>query len=81
MDTILLHGRSRDGPYPLLHKPSTSCLRHHLGNPSPAIISSVLRDHKLMFVKEYSESVCDACQKTKSQLPYPRSTSVSFAPL
>jgi len=43
----------------------------------------VLNKNKLPFVPESNkESICDACQKGKShQLPYPKSTSVSRAPL
>ena len=83
----------RGGLYPLKSFPNkqahgvtklpSSRWHSHLGHPSATIVHQVLNKNKLTFVPESNkESVCDACQKGKShQLPYPKSTSVSRAPL
>ena len=83
----------RGGLYPLKLFPNkqahgvtklpSSRWHSHLGHPSATIVHQVLNKNKLTFVPESNkESVCDACQKGKShQLPYPKSTSVSRAPL
>jgi hypothetical protein len=54
-----------------------------LGHPSFKIVSRVLRDHELPSVSNKNVThVCDACQQGKShQLPFPKSVSVSKAPL
>ena len=93
----LLHGRCRNGLYPLSSAPissgrhalgatkiSPSRWHDRLGHPSSAIVQHVLRHNQISFSsKELNkEGVCDACQQGKShQLPYPNSSSISKAPL
>ena len=86
----ILRGRCRDGLYPLsskqafgINKPSTTRWHSRLGHPSYEIVQRVLSQNKLPSSKDDSANfVCDACQKGKShQLPYPKSSSVSSAPL
>jgi hypothetical protein len=63
-------------------KPLASLWHHRLGHASTPVVQQVLSRHKLSFVKESNNNVCNACQQGKShQLPYPRSTSVSTSPL
>jgi histone deacetylase 1/2 len=90
---ILLEGRCVDGLYPL--PPSSSSSRRQafgiqssshwhrrLGHPSLVVVQQILRDNEIQFSESNKGSVCDACQKAKShQLPYPKSSSVSSAPL
>jgi histone deacetylase 1/2 len=91
---VLHRGRCEGGLYPFKSESNkqahgaaikTSSSRWHcrLGHPSSPIVRQILSDNKLSFVQESNNaSVCDACQKGKShQLPYPRSTSISNAPL
>ena len=54
-----------------------------LGLPSSVIVKQVVNKGNLLLSdSQVSESVCEACQCAKShQLPYPKSTSVSHAPL
>ena len=54
-----------------------------LGHPSSIIVKQVVNKDKLSLShSQNSESVCEACQCAKShQLPYPKSNSVSHAPL
>ena len=54
-----------------------------LGHPSYSITQHVISQNNLPCSSESNkQSVCDACQKAKShQLPYPKSTSISSAPL
>jgi hypothetical protein len=54
-----------------------------LGHPSSVIVKQVVNKGNLVLSHIQSEeSVCDACQCAKShQLPYPKSTGVSHAPL
>jgi len=54
-----------------------------LGHPSYSITQHVISQNNLAFSSESNKQpVCDACQKAKShQLPYPKSTSISSAPL
>jgi histone deacetylase 1/2 len=64
-------------------KPSTSRWHSRLGHPSFPIVERVVKNNGLPCVSDESpSSVCDSCLKAKShQLPYPKSTSVSHAPL
>jgi hypothetical protein len=64
-------------------KPSVVRWHHRLGHASSPVVQRVLSENNLSFSKEkLDESVCDACQKAKShQLPFPKSVSVSKAPL
>jgi hypothetical protein len=93
---VLLHGQCKGGiyPFPLLEQSTTKCAlsivkpsisRWHerLGHPSMVVVQRVLYDNKLAFSKESASAVvCDACQCAKSnQLPFPKSHSVSKAPL
>lgn len=93
---ILLHGKCRNGLYPipsLEHTPSkhvlsvvkTSTDRWYgrLGHPTFATVHRILRDNSLPFESNKALAhVCDACQQAKSrQLPFPKSVSVSKAPL
>jgi hypothetical protein len=94
---VLLHGPCRSGLYPMpRHIPSpTQCLilstikpsleRWHcrLRHPVRDIVSHIIRTNKLSCSPSDSiESVCDACLRGKAhQLPYPKSTSRSSAPL
>ena len=54
-----------------------------LGHPSYSITQHVISQNNLPRSSESNKQyVCDACQKAKShQLPYPKSTSISSAPL
>jgi len=90
---VLLKGRCEGGLYPLkpfynkqahgVTKLPASRWHSRLGHPSTVVVRQVLNKNKVPFVLELNnDSVCDACQKGKShQLPYPKSTSVSSAPL
>jgi hypothetical protein len=64
-------------------KPTFDRWHHQLGHASSPIDQKVLSQNNLSSVKEKSiESVCDVCQQAKShQLPIPKSSSVSQAPL
>ena len=64
-------------------KPSTSRWHSHLGHPSFSIVDRVIKNNKLPCNNDENlNSVCDSCLRAKShQLPYPKSTSVSSAPL
>jgi hypothetical protein len=64
-------------------KPSLEQWHVRLGHPSFKVVNHVLRTHNLPFVSNKSDAhVCDACQQAKShQLPFPKSVSVSKAPL
>jgi hypothetical protein len=65
-------------------KPFVIRWRDRLGHPSMRIIDRVVRGNKLPCSSlEYNkESVCDACQQGNiHQLAFPKSTSVSLAPL
>jgi histone deacetylase 1/2 len=64
-------------------KSSTSRWHSRLGHPSFPIVERVLKNNGLPCVSDENSSlVCDSCLKAKShQLPYPKSTSVSRAPL
>jgi hypothetical protein len=55
----------------------------HLGHPSSSIVRFVLSKNSLPFVSDVPlDHVCDTCQQTKShQLPYPKSSSTSKAPI
>lgn len=53
-----------------------------LGHASASVVSRVLSNHKLSFIPDENDKVCDACQQGKShQLPFPKSTSVSTSAL
>jgi hypothetical protein len=93
---MLLRDRCKGAlyPFPSLEKsttkcalstvqPSINCWHECLGHPSMVVIHRVLDDNKLAFSKELVLAVvCDACQCAKShQLPFPKSHSVSKAPL
>jgi hypothetical protein len=90
---MVLHGRCRNGLYPILSLESSSlksCFnttkisKDHwhgrLGHPSFKVVNQVLRDNNLPFVSSNNAPhVCDACKQAKShQLPFSRSTSVSM---
>lgn len=87
----LLRGRCESGLYPLptdkqAHgaiKPSLSRWHSRLGHPSFSIVDRVVSTNNLPVTRDSSrESVCDACQQSKShQLPYPKSVSISLEPL
>lgn len=65
-------------------EPSLERWHCHLGHPSYSVVQQVVNKIKLPHNSSESrvESVCDSCQKGKShQLPYPRSSSQSSAPL
>jgi hypothetical protein len=94
---VLLRGPCRGDLYPLPKhllsptqhlilstiKPSLEWRHCHLGHPACDIISCIIRTNKLSCSPSDSiESVCDACLCGKAhQLPYPKSTSRSSAPL
>jgi hypothetical protein len=97
MRKVLLHGKCRGGLYrfPSLEKSSTKCVlsvvkpsmsRWHerLGHPSMVIVQRVTGHNKLAVAQESNnpQGVCDASQCAKSyQLPFPKSFSMSKAPL
>ena len=64
-------------------KPSLARWHQRLGHPSSVIVKQVVnKDNLPLFSSQNNESVCDACQCAKiHQLPYPKSNSVSYAPL
>jgi hypothetical protein len=94
---VLLQGRCKGGLYPwpslehssskyafVVTKPSVVRWHDRLGHPSMCVVSSIVKDNKLLCSSlEFSkESVCGACQQGKShQLPFPKSFSVLQAPL
>jgi hypothetical protein len=93
---VIHQGKCESGLYPLrlqeaksrkqvfgAIKPSTSRWHSHLGHPSFPIVERVVKNNSLPCVSnENYSSVCDSCLKAKShQLSYPKSTSVSHAPL
>jgi hypothetical protein len=93
---IIHQGKCEGGLYPLrlqeaksrkqvfgAIKPSTSRWHSRLGHPSFSIVERVVKNNSLPCVSDdNSSSVCDSCLKAMShQLPYPKSTSVSHAPL
>jgi hypothetical protein len=92
----LLHGRCRNGLYPIPSlasssgklclsaiKPSKEQWHGRLDHPSFRVVSQVINRHQLPVVSNKSvDHVCDACQQAKShQLPFPKSVSVSKVPL
>jgi histone deacetylase 1/2 len=93
---VIHQGKCEGGLYPLrlqeaksrkqvlgAIKPSTSRWHSRLGHPSFPIVEHVVKDNSLTCVSdENSSAVCDSCLRAKSRpLPYPKSTSVSHAPL
>ena len=64
-------------------KPSTSRWHSRLGHPSFSIVDCVIKNNKLSCNDDENlNSVCGSCLRAKShQLLYPKSTSVSSAPL
>jgi hypothetical protein len=94
---VLLRGPSEGGLYPIRRSnqanspiKALSAVKHgrdrwhcRLGHPALPVVDQVLRNNSLPFSRESNKSsVCDACQQGKShQLPFPRSSSVSHAPL
>jgi hypothetical protein len=64
-------------------KPSMEQWHSLLGHPSFKIVSHVVRDRELSSISNKNIThVCDACQQGKShQLPFPKSVSISKAPL
>lgn len=80
-NTVLLHGRSRNGlylvPSDALHssKPSpraysstraSSALWHHrLGHPSSRVVESIVRENKLSCASSRESLVCGSCQQAK----------------
>jgi histone deacetylase 1/2 len=87
----LLNGRCEGGLYPLkssnkqvlgVVKPSSSLWHSRLGHASTQVVQQVISHHKLQFLRESNNRVCDACQQGKiHQLPYALSSSVSSSPL
>jgi histone deacetylase 1/2 len=90
----LLKGHCHRGLYPLpssssikhvfsISRPSLSRWHERLGHPSLSTVREVIRHNNLPCLSESSpEAVCNACQQAKAhQLPYPKSTSESSAPL
>ena len=93
---IIHQGKCRGGLYPLALqssrvesrkqvfgaiKPSTSRWHSRLGHPSFSIVDRVIKNNKLSCNDDENLN-CDSCLRAKShQLPYPKSTSVSSAPL
>ena len=94
---LLHHGRCIGGLYPITSgalsrkhrqvysviKPSLARWHQRLGHPSSVIVKQVVNKGKPSLSHSLiSDSVCEACQCAKShQLPYPKSSSVSHAPL
>jgi hypothetical protein len=93
---VLVRGPCRGGLYPLTSfapptqkhilaaiKPTSERWHCRLGHPSRDIVARVIRHNNLVCSGlDSSESVCDACLRAKAhQLPYPKSTSQSAAPL
>lgn len=93
---VLVRGPCRGGLYPLTSfapptqkhtlaaiKPTSERWHCRLGHPSRDIVARVIRHNNLVCSDlDSSESVCDACLRAKAhQLPYPKSTSQSAAPL
>ena len=94
---LLYHGRCIGGLYPITSeafsrkhrqvysviKPSLARWHQRLGHPSSIIVKQVVNKGNLSLSHSpISESVCEACQCAKShQFPYPKSNSVSHAPL
>jgi hypothetical protein len=78
---------------PQLHPPNKSVFsttrpimarwHHWLGHVSSSILHHVVSQNKVSFLEDnLDQPVCDACQQAKShQLPFPKSLSVSKAPL
>jgi hypothetical protein len=63
-------------------KPSSSLWHSRLGHASTQVVQQVISRHKLPFLRESNNHVCDACQQGKiHQLPYALSSSVSLSPL
>lgn len=92
----LLQAKCRGGPYPLpsayvdskkhafgVNKPSLGRWHSRLGHPSFSISQLVInKNNRPCSGEPVKQSICDVCQKAKShQFPYPKSTSVSSAPL
>jgi hypothetical protein len=79
---ILLHGRSKDGLYPIpLSRASSSSPRRalsgvtasssqwhqRLGHPTNNVVQNIVKTHDLSCASfDTSSSVCDACQRAKS---------------
>jgi histone deacetylase 1/2 len=94
---VLLHGRSRDGLYPVPFgrvppstprrassgvKTSSPHWHRRLGHPTNNVIQTIVRQNDLVCSSNNQTSVCDACQCAKSrQLSYSNSHRVSTAPL
>jgi hypothetical protein len=93
---ITLHrGSCQDGLYPLepslsqgsankqafgAELPSTYKWHSRLGHPSLPIMERIISSNRLSVSIQHS--ICDSCQMANShQLPYPKSNSISFAPL
>lgn len=93
----LLHGRSRDGLYPIpVSRASSSSSTHtcssvqatssrwhqRLGHPTSNVVQAIVKNNELSCAPSDTLSVCDACQRAKShQLPYNLSHSISTMPL
>ena len=94
---LLYHSRCIGGLYPISPEalslkrhhvysvitPSLARWHQRLGHPSSIIVKQVVNKDKLSLShSQNSESICEACQCAKShQRPYPKSNSVSHAPL
>jgi hypothetical protein len=92
---VIHQGKCKGGLYPLRPeeksrkqvfgaiKPSTSRWHSRLGHPSFFVVERVVKNNGLPCVSDESpNSMRDSCLRAKShQLPYPKSTSVSSAPL
>jgi hypothetical protein len=63
-------------------KPLFSRWHGRMGHPSYATVHKVLISNNSGFSRELNNGVCNACQQAKShQLPFPKSISISTAPL
>ena len=94
---LLYHSRCIGGLYPISPEalslkrhhvysvitPSLARWHQRLGHPSSIIVRQVgNKDNLPLSHSSNSESICEACQCAKShELPYPKSTTVSHAPL
>jgi hypothetical protein len=92
---IIMRGRCHRGLYPLpslehsssrcvlsVTKPLVSRWHGRMGHPSYATVHKVLISNNLGFSRKSNNGVCNACQQaTSHQLPFPKSVSISTAPL
>lgn len=91
----LLHGRCKNGLYPLalnsgvksseaLHvaTPTAETWHYRLGHPGLSVVQRVVSQNNLLVSSNNVASVCNACQMAKShQLPFSDSNKVTASPL